>query len=161
MQRLQLRPAAATDAALLREIFDAARRPMFEPLNLPPAQLELLLGQQFAAQTRHYRAQFAAAQDYIVCLGDHEVGRLYLQRGDEEIRIVDIALLPQHRGGGIGAQLIRQLQEESAQRGVPLRLSVTQGNPAQRLYRRLGFVAIAGDAADVSMEWRTAPGPSS
>jgi ribosomal protein S18 acetylase RimI-like enzyme len=160
MRALRLRPAAEADAALLREIFGAARRPMFEPLGLPAAQLEQLLGQQFAAQTRQYRAQYPAAQDCIVCREGVDIGRLYLHRGADEIRIVDIALLPRHRGGGSGARLIGQLQEEAKQRGLPLRLSVAQGNPAMALYRRLGFAVTAADATDVSMEWRAPLSPS-
>lgn len=160
MPSLQLRPAAEADAVLLREIFAAARRPAFEALGLPPAQLDLLLAQQFAAQTRHYRMQFATAQDYIVCQDGTGIGRLYLHRGADEIHIVDIALLPQHRGGGIGARLIAQLQAEAAHRGLPLRLSVAQGNPAMELYHRLGFAATAEGETDVSMEWRAPLSPS-
>jgi ribosomal protein S18 acetylase RimI-like enzyme len=154
MGGLQLRPAGEADAPLLRQIFDAARRPAFEPLGLPAAQLELLLAQQFAAQTLHYHAQSPAAQDYIICRDGADIGRLYLERGADEIRIVDIALLPQQRGGGNGARLIGQLQEEAARGGLPLRLSVAQGNPAMALYRRLGFVATSESETDVAMEWR-------
>lgn len=155
-----LRPATAEDAALLREIFVAGRRGDFAALNWPEPQLQLLLAQQFAAQAQHYRLQFPDAVDHIVCCGDAEVGRLYLHHGSDELRVIDIALLPGHQGAGIGTALLQQLQAEAAQRRLPLRLSVVQGNPAIRLYRRLGFEPCGTDEVYVEMEWRPARRPS-
>lgn len=43
------------------------------------------------------------------------------------------------RGQGIGAQFLQHLQGQAQQRGRPLALLVEDGNPARRLYERLGF----------------------
>ena len=44
------------------------------------------------------------------------VGRLYVARWSDEIRIVDIALLPAFCNRGLGTTLVRALQAEAAAR---------------------------------------------
>ena len=66
-------------------------------------------------------------------------GRLYVARWKKELRIVDIALLPEHRGRGIGAELLRELLEEADAAGKPVTIHVERENPAMGLYQRLGF----------------------
>ncbi|MDR3419351.1 MAG: GNAT family N-acetyltransferase [Nevskia sp.] len=152
---LHLRPAAEGDAALLLEIFCAARREEFAPLGWTPEQLRPLLQQQFAAQARHYATQFPDLDRRIVRSGDADAGYLYVHRDDAAIRLVDIALLPRFRGGGIGGRLVGQLQAEAHHSGRAVRLTVAVSNvAAQRLYRRLGFVQTADDGAYLAMEWK-------
>ena len=62
---------------------------------------------------------------------------------EDEIRIVDIALLPEFCNRGIGTTLLRGLQSEAAAAGKPLRIHVERFNPAMRLYERLGFRPVA------------------
>lgn len=59
------------------------------------------------------------------------------------------------RGHGLGTQVLRLLQDEARERGVPLRLSVHTANPARRLYTRLGFVASPRDPGRVFMVWNS------
>jgi ribosomal protein S18 acetylase RimI-like enzyme len=77
-------------------------------------------------------------------------------RDQNEVRLVDISLLPEHRNGGAGSRVIGGLIAESARSGVPLRLSVLRGNRAARLYQRLGFVKIAEDEMYLQMERKPA-----
>ena len=81
-------------------------------------------------------------------------GRLYVARGSDEIRIVDIALLPESCNRGIGTTLLRGLQSEAAAAGKPLRIHVERFNPALRLYERLGFRQIDDRGVYLFMEWR-------
>ncbi len=84
-----------------------------------------------------------------------------MAREPEELRLVDISLLPAHRGSGVGTELLRALQQEATTAGKPLRLSVARDNPARRLYARLGFTPVAGSEVGaepyLALEWR--PGP--
>jgi ribosomal protein S18 acetylase RimI-like enzyme len=66
--------------------------------------------------------------------------------------LVDIALLPEHRGKGIGGGLIRELIGQCDQQKLPLRLQVLRTNPALRLYERLGFTRTAEDQIYIQME---------
>ncbi len=81
------------------------------------------------------------------------VGRLYVHRLHDEIRVIDIALLPEHRGRGLGGGLLRALLEEAAAVGKPVYIYVEQFNPAMRLYQRLGFVAITDEGVYGLMKW--------
>jgi ribosomal protein S18 acetylase RimI-like enzyme len=81
-------------------------------------------------------------------------GRLYVAREEDELRIVDIALLPEHCNGGIGTTLLRRLQSEAVAAGKPLRVHVERFSPALRLYERLGFRQIADREVYLFMEWR-------
>jgi ribosomal protein S18 acetylase RimI-like enzyme len=94
---------------------------------------------QFEAQDTHYRQHYPEASFDVVEDDGEPVGRLYVSRWEEEIRIVDIALLPTARGRGLGSQLLAHLFEESRQSGKAVSIHVEKENPARRLYERLGF----------------------
>lgn len=64
---------------------------------------------------------------------------------DDAIPELSVAVLPQYRGQGIGTQLIRALLDQARARFPGVSLSVSAGNPAENLYRRLGFVVVQQD----------------
>jgi ribosomal protein S18 acetylase RimI-like enzyme len=80
----------------------------------------------------------------VIAVDGEPVGRLYVHRGPSEIRIVDIALLPEHRGDGLGTLLLRDLLAEADAAGKSVTIHVERMNPALRLYERLGF-SVAED----------------
>ena len=79
-------------------------------------------------------------------------GRLYVHRDDDEILIVDIALLPPYRGRGIGTALVREVLDEADASGRPVRIHVEHQNPAMTLYRRLGFERVDESGPYLLME---------
>jgi ribosomal protein S18 acetylase RimI-like enzyme len=87
------------------------------------------------------------------------VGRLYLDEWADQIRLVDIALLPDSRRGGVGTAILEDLQEQAALAGKPLSIHVEKNNPAMGLYRRLAFTRIDEHGVYDLMEWRP-PGPA-
>lgn len=145
---LSLRPALVQDTDFLFELYLDARAAEFSLLPLHGAQREFMLRMQFEAQQRGYAARFPASSDAIVMCKDRRVGRLWLAAGDQdEIRVLDIALLSRERGAGIGSVLLRRV----LQKGKPVRLSVTRTNlRAFELYRRLGF--MVADQNEVFLE---------
>jgi len=61
---------------------------------------------------------------------------------DEE-EILLIAVLPQHRGKGVGKQLLQEVIDRARNRSVTrVFLEMRDGNPAEHLYRRFGFEKI-------------------
>ena len=88
----------------------------------------------------------------VILLAEVPAGSIIVFRGAREIRLLDIALLPEFRGRGIGASLIAILISEASRSELPVRLSVLKGNRAARLYGRLGFVAKSGDDVYCEME---------
>jgi len=97
---------------------------------------------QFEAQRRHYSEHFPDAAFLVIVRDGRPAGRLYVDRRPASIRIIDIALLPEHRRAGIGTALIAELLAEGDREGKPVSLHVEHFNPAMRLYERLGFRRI-------------------
>lgn len=150
---VSLRPVGSDDDAFLFHLFAATRAPAFACLTGGPDQLEVLLRLQFNAQRLHYRQHFPEAIEQVIESSGQQVGRLYVNHQEGEIRILDIALLPDHRSAGIGGALLKQLLAEAASTGKPARLQVERHNPARRLYWRLGFRQTADTGVYVEMEW--------
>ena len=81
-------------------------------------------------------------------------GRLYVHRREREIRIMDIALLPEFRGRGIGTKLLNEILMEGERTGRPVTIHVESFNPARRLYERLGFTRVASNGVYLLLEWK-------
>jgi GNAT superfamily N-acetyltransferase len=109
---------------------------------------------QFRAQDQYYHEHYPNTSFDVIVLDGQPVGRLYVARWADEIRIVDIALLPAHCNRGLGTTLVRALQAEAAASRKPLRIHVERFNPALRLYERLGFRQIEDRGVYLFMEWR-------
>lgn len=123
-----------------------------------PEEMQLhFLAQQADAQHRHYRRTYANAEWLVIERGGEAIGRLFLEEWSDQIRLIDIALLPQGRGGGVGGAILADLQEMATDSGKALTIHVEQNNPAMRLYRRLGFVKVDEHGVYDLMEWRAAP----
>ncbi len=88
--------------------------------------------------------------------GGEAIGRLFLEEWSEQIRLIDIALLPHGRGGGVGTAILADLQDMAAKTGKALTIHVERNNPAMRLYLRLGFAKIDEHGVYDLMEWRPA-----
>lgn len=108
---------------------------------------------QFELQHRYFRERFPKVRFDLVLVDGEAVGRLYVHRGPEEIRIVDIALLPDHRGLGIGGRLVGDLIAEATRVGTPVRLHVERRSRALEFYARLGFETIGDTGVHRFMEW--------
>jgi GNAT superfamily N-acetyltransferase len=102
-------------------------------------QKQVFISAQFAAQQDHYAKKYPAASHDIIVVDNRPVGRLYVARLDQEIRIVDITVLPAERNAGIGSYLIRKLLDEANRAGKVTRIYVEEFNPSLRLFERLGF----------------------
>jgi ribosomal protein S18 acetylase RimI-like enzyme len=108
------------------------------------AQKDAFLRAQFDAQDAWWHENYAEASFDVIVVDGEPAGRLYVHRGPSEIRIVDIALLPEHRGDGVGTRLLEDLLAEGDASGKSVTIHVERMNPALRLYERLGF-ALAED----------------
>lgn len=149
-----LRGTTVEDEEFLSCLYVDTRRREVEAWGWPPEQQEMFLRMQFGAQRRSYRAGFPDATDRVINLEGTPVGRILVTRKTGEIRLIDIALLEQHRNRGIGTGLLIELQQECEAEGGIMYLEVLQGNPAIRLYQRLGFTESGADAMYVQMEWK-------
>ena len=119
-------------------------------------QKDAFVRQQFAAQHVWYQEHYVGAQFDVILVDSLPAGRLYVHRRPNEIRLVDITLLPEYRKGGIGTSILRDLLAEGEAAGKPVTIHVEVYNPAMRLYERLGFRPIEERGPYRLMEWRPA-----
>jgi ribosomal protein S18 acetylase RimI-like enzyme len=112
--------------------------------------------QQFRAQHAHYQRYYPEADWLVIVRRGDNIGRLYVERWPTQHRIIDIALLPEYRGKGLGEALLRDLMDEATAAGKAVSIHVEKFNPAMRLYRRLGFQTAEDKGVYDLMRW-TAP----
>src|SRR5262245_60451993 len=149
---VSLRPVRADDSEFLFRLYSSTRAAELAALAWDPAQQKAFLQMQFNAQQRWYATMYPGAEEQVVVLGETPIGRMIVYRGAETTSLVDIALLPEHRGRGVGGGLVGGLVEQCRKRGVALRLQVLRTNPAARLYERLGFRKSSEDEMYMQME---------
>jgi ribosomal protein S18 acetylase RimI-like enzyme len=150
---IHLRPVLPEDAEFLYRVFSGTREREMELVPWDTAQKELFLRSQCHAQRVHYEKYFPQATHDIILCGEHLAGRLYVDRTDEAIHIVDIALLSEYRGAGIGTRLLQDLLREARDSGRVVRIHVEKHNPALNLYQRLGFQIQNDAGVYFLMEW--------
>ena len=137
--KVTLRPVGPDDYDFLVEVYGSTRAEEMALVPWTDEQREAFVRSQFAAQQDHYAKKYPTASHDIIMSDNRPVGRLYVARLDQEIRIVDLTLLPAERNAGIGSYLIKQLLNEANLSGKVTRIYVEEFNPSLRLFERLGF----------------------
>jgi ribosomal protein S18 acetylase RimI-like enzyme len=155
LERIGLRPVTEADRELLIVLYGSTRTEELAQVAWGEGQLDAFVRMQFTAQDVHYRRVYPQATFDMVELDGVPAGRLYVDRRPEDIRVVDVAILPEQRGRGLGTALLTAVLEEAAASGRGVSIHVEVNNPAVRLYERLGFVAVAvaDDGFYRRMEW--------
>lgn len=147
------RAPADGDAALLARLYASTRMDLHS-VTADPAFVAALVAMQQRLQAAGYRNDFPAASYLLLEYGGAPCGRIVVDAGAQSLRLVDIALLPDMRGQGLGSAVLRALQACAAQHGLPLALSVHHSNPrARRLYLAHGFRTHATNALSEQMMW--------
>ena len=150
---ISFRPICAKDEAFLYQVYASTRLDELAPLKWPEAEVTKFLQMQFTAQHKYYQESYTEASFNLILLHDQPIGRLYTDWREDEIRIIDIALLPEYRSQGIGSALMKDLLKEAEANSKFVRIHVEKFNPALTLYKRLGFVPISDTGVYFLMEW--------
>lgn len=148
---IALRPEQPGDRQFVARLFASAREQELEVTGWSEEVKGTFCTQQFQAQTLHYARAFPDADRQIVLVNGDQGGRLYLLRRSTNLRIIEIALLREYQGSGIGTALLRTILEEAHREGRDVSLRVALHSPARRLYARLGFEEISNDGVYLSM----------
>lgn len=152
-----LRPEAEADVPFLRRLYVSTRWREVEPIvDWSEAQKLAFLESQFALQRHHYRTYYAETDWGVIERNGVPMGRIYIDRQVTTLLVVDVALLPEWRGKGVGTALMWAVMHEARDAGKSVTVSVEKYNPAQTLYRRLGFRETADEGMHWVMEWRDA-----
>lgn len=99
---------------------------------------ESFIGMQYQARMDAHRRTHSGFEHRIITVDGAAVGRLLVHRSASETAVLDIALLPDDRGNGVGGSVLQRVIDSSG--AIPVTIEVELSNPAQRLLRRLGFV---------------------
>jgi len=150
---LTLRPATDADQEFLVGVFASTRAEELQVLAWNPMQAEMFLNLQYNAQQQSYRLSYPAAENNIILRDGQPIGRMLIDRSAAAIRLIDIAILPDHRNHGVGSDLIGRLLDEGTTNGRAVVLSVFHTNPAIHLYERLGFSKIDEESLYWKMRW--------
>jgi GNAT superfamily N-acetyltransferase len=152
---ITLRPIREEDLEFLLRLYATTRADeMAMVTDWTDEQKDAFVRMQFQAQHAWYQEHYGDAQFDLVLMDGVPAGRLYVHRRNAEIRLVDISLIPELRGKGVGSALLRELMAEAEAAGKPLTIHVEKYNPAMRLYLRLGFKPIEDRGPYDLMEWK-------
>lgn len=138
-------PAREGDTGFIFEVFRSNYEHMLPYLPLEEDQLEAFLYQQFQAQSADYRTRFPGASHWLIRANRQLVGRIYIDRREAEIRILDITIHPRFRNQGIGTYVLIELIQESIERQKPIRIMIEHHNRSIQLFERLGFSIVEND----------------
>src|SRR5262245_13666567 len=136
MGQVKLRPAGPHDGEFLYRVYASTRVEELAVVPWDDDQKAAFLRAQFDAQDAWYHEHYAQATYEVIVIDGEPAGRLYLHRGEREIRIVEIALLPAHRRNGVGGEILHDLLAEADAEGKRVTIHVERMNPALRLYER-------------------------
>lgn len=148
-----VRAEAREDFAFILALYAEIRHDELAPVPWPDQAKREFLHAQCRLQHDHYAKHYGGADLLIIEHDGLPIGRLYVHATNKEIRLMEIALVGSERNHGIGSRLVRALQTEAEQRGVDLTLHVEPANPAQHLYRRLGFRLVENRGVYDFLSW--------
>jgi ribosomal protein S18 acetylase RimI-like enzyme len=149
---ISVRPIQPGDEPFLLQVYASTRQEELAAVPWTAEQKDQFLRMQSHCQHTDYQRNYAGAAFLVILRDGRPAGRLYVDRRPQEIQIIDIALLPEHRNAGIGSRLLREILDEGDRAGKPVTIHVERNNPALRLYRRLGFAPVGTNGVYFLME---------
>ncbi|PWK50750.1 GNAT family N-acetyltransferase [Pleionea mediterranea] len=138
-QKVSLRKFSTDDIPFMRSLYASTRESELAMTNFTSEEKKQFITQQFNAQLSHYTQYYCSDAFYIIEYQGKSVGRLFVDYWKNEIRVVDIALMPDYRNLELGSYYFTQLFEEARQSNRTVTIHVEHNNPAKQLYERLGF----------------------
>jgi GNAT superfamily N-acetyltransferase len=152
---VELRPVSESDNEFLLSVYASTRAEELAQVEWNEGQKEMFVRWQFDLQRREYDTRFPDADYRVIVIDQQPAGRIWVGADDEQIRLLDIALLPEFQNRGVGTVLLKRLIARAENEGKALRHMVfVLNNNADRFYERLGFKKIEDLGAYKHMEWR-------
>ena len=151
---ISYRPITDEDLPFLFEVYGSTRAEELAPTGWPVEMKVQFLQQQFTAQHDHYQRHYPDAEWLVIMRGADSVGRLYVEEWPSQIRLIDIAILPDFRRLGIGSAILSDLLLWASEKSKPVTIHVEKANPARSLYERMGFVFAQENGTYDLLEWR-------
>lgn len=140
MTTLSLRPATQADSEFMYAVYASARTEELAAVPWTAEQKASFLRSQSHAQLSYYAEHYPKAEYSIVVLDGVDIGRILVEHRAEDLRLMDMGLLLEYRGRGVGTKLLADVITRAESIGLPVVLHVESFNPAKRMYERFGFV---------------------
>ncbi|MCD9230307.1 GNAT family N-acetyltransferase [Ralstonia pseudosolanacearum] len=147
-----LRPVTPDDQPFLLGLYASTREAELRLTGWTDAQKQQFVRMQFEAQQRAYFS-YPEAAFFLILQDGAPAGRLYLQHRPDAILVIDVSLLPAFCGQGVGSAVLSAVFRLAADAGKRVQIHVERFNPAQRLYRRLGFRLVEDKGVYLFLEW--------
>ena len=149
---IRLRPEESSDLPFLRALF-ATTRVDVTFSNLPQEQKKHFIQMQFDAQRHHYCSYYQNTEFHIIEQDGCPIGRLYLSRMPDQIRVMELTISPEHRGKGIGSRLLKAVQAQAQSLGLAVTLHAEKMGNMVEFYKPLGFEVVEEKEAHFFMKW--------
>ena len=150
---ITLRPITDDDREFLLRVYEASRETELSAVQWDAGLKRTFMEHQFDAQDAHYRKHYAGATFDIVLYGGEPCGRLLVHRGDSQFAIMDLTVLPDYRGRGIGGEMVHRIVGEAGDSGRSVRVFLETFNPHQAFFQKRGFAVVEDDGVSRRYEW--------
>ncbi|TWH48797.1 GNAT family N-acetyltransferase [Sporomusa sp. KB1] len=137
---ITFRSITDADLEFLYRVYASTRNEEMAVTGWNEADIENFLRMQFNLQHTYYRQTYPQAAFDIILIDGIPAGRLYIDRQQDKMVVIDIALLPEFRRRGAGGRIMRNLVEEVDKEGLLMSLHVECNNPVRLFYKTLGLV---------------------
>lgn len=151
---IRLRPSVPEDEDFLVAVYGSTREQELAVVPWTAEQKEAFVRFQLNAQLAHYQNEYPNAEFSIILFGDEPVGRLYVDRREDDLRIMDFTLLPECRGKGISSPIIRWLMEEASASKKRLSINVDKLSQSQPIFEHFGFGPTEDSGFHVLYAWQ-------
>ena len=152
---IALRAAVPEDELFMQKVYFSTRAEEMKLIDWTDEQKQAFLEMQFTAQKTAYLNDYLSGEYFVILKDGEAAGRLIVERTEDTLLLIDLAILPEYRNLGIGTYFLEKLKTEATEKNQTLRLHVENFNPAHRLYERLGFAKVAEHSFYWRMEWNS------
>jgi ribosomal protein S18 acetylase RimI-like enzyme len=146
------RDVCDADRPFLLELYASTRQAEMAMVPWTPQQKSAFVQMQFLAQLAGYRETYPDAIHEIIVAEDRPAGRVWLDRRQSELHILDVTIDPVCRNAGIGSAVIREILLEGDRTGKRVTIYVEDFNRSRGLFERLGFRVAHQDGFQLLLE---------
>jgi ribosomal protein S18 acetylase RimI-like enzyme len=142
-------------ALTLRHALEADEPFLFELRKATMSEHLARAGESVDDAQHRARLRYRYDTAQVICLDGAPTGLLKAYRSEDEWHVVQLQIAPAYQGRGIGEWALRTVLRAAQADALPVTLKVLKGNPARRLYERLGFEIVNQD--EIQFHMRRAP----
>jgi ribosomal protein S18 acetylase RimI-like enzyme len=150
---IKLIHATENDSEFFMELFSEIKGSELLLHSWPPTIREQLLSMQYRGFMKSIQEEYPNHEDFLILFQSKMAGRLQIEKNDSFFRIINISLMPDFRGKGIGSYILKNILKEANLRQIPVELDVDVSNPAFFVYQNLGFNIIYCDEVKILMKY--------